>query len=856
MALKGGSSKEKLIQLAVKVSDKKAAIEAVGRLLVDAGYVGDGYASSMVEREGIANTWLGSGVAIPHGMVQDRLLINDNAVAVLQVPSGVDWGNGQKAYLIFGIAAKDHEHLDTLRQLTRLLKKPDVLEKLKKTTHKSDIITALFEAKSTSPASKKGLAASTTQKVIVQDLDVSEEWVVDYPNGLHTRPASLWIDSARTFKTRLQARNGNEVSDFKSLVSLLELNARAGDTIVFSAQDKRGTEAAKESLHFFLKTVKTISASEKKAAKELKQKKATQFGKGWLPPSGRAQIIGLGASPGLALAPVYKIDSHIVEVEDEPVGLVEGGLILQRAIETTRGQMKALIDDVTRSLGASDAAIFSAQMELLDDENLIAGTCHYMVEGHGVAWSWSTIIDEAAERLKESSNPLLAARFADLIDVGRRVLGQINPALIAGSLSDLPKDGVIIVADDLSPSDTVALRQGQVLAIVTALGGPTSHTAILARTLGLPAVVAVGSALMDIKDGQMAIVDGNSGGIWLDPSEKDEKAAKIEIRNIQKKQEKQRVARRLPATTLDNQTIDIAANVNQPDQVALALSQGAEGVGLMRTEFMFLQRGDAPDEDEQYGTYRAMLEALGDKPLIVRALDIGGDKQVPHLNLPHEDNPFLGVRGSRVLLRRPDLLYPQLRALYRAAKDGGNLFIMFPMITSLDEVISLKEQAEEIRKSINAPQVPLGIMIEVPAAAIMADVLAKYVNFFSIGTNDLTQYTLAMDRQNPNLATSADGLHPAVLRMINLTVTGARKYNRWVGVCGGIAANPFGATLLAGLGVTELSMTPRDIPAVKARFRAENLADMQERAAKALKLKTAKEVHALDTKKSRDGMYD
>jgi phosphocarrier protein FPr len=280
--------------------------------------------------------------------------------------------------------------------------------------------------------------------------------------------------------------------------------------------------------------------------------------------------------------------------------------------------------------------------------------------------------------------------------------------------------------------------------------------------------------------------------------------------------------------------------------LTLALEQGAEGVGLMRTEFLFLERGSTPSEDEQYATYRAMASALDGRPLIVRALDIGGDKQVAHLELPHEDNPFLGVRGARLLLRRPDLLEPQLRALYRAAKDGARLSIMFPMITSVPELIALRAICERLRIGLEAPEVPIGIMIEVPAAAAQSDVLARHADFFSIGTNDLTQYVLAIDRQNPELAVEADSLHPAVLRAIRATVDGARTHGRWVGVCGGLAGDPFGAMLLAGLGVDELSMTPNDIPAVKARLRSTRLADLQALAGKALDCETTEQVRALE----------
>ncbi|KPN11873.1 PTS fructose transporter subunit IIA, partial [Xanthomonas arboricola pv. pruni] len=416
-------------------------------------------------------------------------------------------------------------------------------------------------------------------------------------------------------------------------------------------------------------------------------------------------------------------------------------------------------------------------------------------------------------------------------------------------LTDLPEQPCILLAGDLSPSDTANLDTARVLGLATAQGGPTSHTAILSRTLGLPALVAAGGQLMDIEDGVTAIIDGSSGRLYINPSELDLDAARTHIAEQQAIREREAAQRALPAETSDGHHIDIGANVNLPDQVAMALTQGAEGVGLMRTEFLFLESGSTPSEDEQHATYLAMAQALDGRPLIVRALDIGGDKQVAHLELPHEENPFLGVRGARLLLRRPDLLEPQLRALYRAAKDGARLSIMFPMITSVPELITLRAICARIRAELDAPEVPIGIMIEVPAAAAQADVLARHADFFSIGTNDLTQYVLAIDRQNPELAAEADSLHPAVLRMIRSTIEGARKHDRWVGVCGGLAGDPFGASLLAGLGVQELSMTPNDIPAVKARLRGTALSTLQQLAEQALNCETAEQVRALEAQR-------
>jgi len=824
-----------LIRLNAAPRDREAAIRAAGQILVDNKAVEPPYVESMLGREKQADTWLGDGVAIPHGMVQDKHYVLADKVSVLQVPQGVEWSNGEKAYLIFGIAARGEGHLAVLRRLTRLLQHPESLKKLYTTQNAEDIVAALSEA--AAPAA--GNAAAPAPK----DLDTKLTWKMDYPNGLHARPSSAWIDAAKQAGIPLQARCGNQVSDIKSLVSLLQLGAKCGDEIVFSANGA----GAETRLTAFLQVVKSLSAGEIEQAREAAEAQKQAVANSWTPPSNAAPIVGVAAAPGLAIGIVHHILPAETEVEDKPVPAEQGAQMLQEALAKTRANMQAVIDDVSRRVGAHEAGIFKAQAELLDDDGLIGKACGLMLDGHGPAFAWAQAVEATAKSLAAMNNPLLAGRAADMRDVGRKVLESLDSKYAAGSMSSLPKDQkVILVADELSPSQTAAINTDEISGIATIGGGPTSHMAILSRTMGLPAVVAAGKPLQAAMGGDKAIINGDSGAVWLKPSDSDIEAAKKEIIRRADVAKKQARERRLPAKTPDGHTVIIAANVNNPGQVAFALDEGAEAVGLMRTEFLFLEASSAPDEESQFKTYRGMLDALNGRPLIVRTLDIGGDKQVSYLNLPHEQNPFLGVRGARLTLQKPELMYPQLKALYRAAKEGGDISIMFPMIMSVDEVIKLKAIAEEVRESLKAPKVKLGIMVEVPSAAICADKLAKHVDFFSIGTNDLTQYTLAVDRENPVLAAQSDGVHPAVLRMIQHTVEGAKLYNRFVGVCGGIAADPFAAVLLTGLGVNELSMTPRDIPPVKARLRATSFKEMRELAEKACSLETIKEVRALD----------
>ncbi|AST28360.1 phosphoenolpyruvate--protein phosphotransferase [Ralstonia pseudosolanacearum] len=819
------------IRLQQRATDKTSAIRAAGRLLADTGCIDPAYIDSLLRRETVANTFLGHGVAIPHGMGEDRHLIRQTGIAVLQFPDGLEWHPGQTTHLVFAIAAQSDEHITLLRRLTRLLNDDARLRQLFSTQRAEDIVAALSQDAPAPAASAPG-----------GDLAERLALTLNYPSGLHARPAAQWVETARRFAARVQVRHGAETADAKNLVALLQLGLAAGAALTLSAEGPDARAALTALQH----TIRSLTAQERaQAARDTQAARTRQIARGWQPAADLPAIGGIGASPGLAIGTVHVMQPGVSAIPDHPVPLATGGDLLDRALADTRAELAALARDTAARLGEAEAGIFKAQAELLGDTDLMTLTCQAMVEGHGVAWSWHHAVERLAERLAALGNPLLAARAADLRDVGRRVLGHLDPAL-RGTAQALPDGPCILVAQDLSPSDTAALDTRRIAGIVTAQGGPTSHTAILTRTLGIPAVVAAGPAVLDVASGTQAIVDGSGGQLYLDPDAAAVAGAEAWLREDAARAQREQAERGLPARTRDGHAVEIAANVNLPAQAIEAVTLGAEGVGLMRTEFLFLERDHAPDEDAQHEVYAAMLGALGGRPLIVRTLDIGGDKQVPHLNLPKEENPFLGVRGARLLLRRPDLMEPQLRALYRAASGGGPLSIMFPMITSLGEVIALRAACERIRAELDAPAVPLGIMVEVPAAALLADQLAEHVDFFSIGTNDLTQYTLAIDRQHPDLAAEADSLHPAVLRLIQLTVQGAARHGRWVGVCGGLAGDPFGALLLTGLGVHELSMSPRDIPAVKARLRDAHVRQLTELAGQALACASAEDVRALE----------
>jgi phosphoenolpyruvate-protein phosphotransferase len=408
----------------------------------------------------------------------------------------------------------------------------------------------------------------------------------------------------------------------------------------------------------------------------------------------------------------------------------------------------------------------------------------------------------------------------------------------------------IVVAADLTPADTARLDRQLAQGIATAAGSPTSHSAILARSLGIPAAVGLGRTLLEVPDDTPLLLDGDAGVVYVEPD--DELVAEYERRAAGREEAAREARTRAaePAVTRDGQPVEVVANIGSPDDVAAALANGAEGVGLLRTEFLFLERDSMPGEDEQYAAYNRIAEALEGRPLVLRTLDVGADKPLPYLPAQPEANPFLGVRGIRLALARPELLETQLRAALRTSAEHP-LKVMFPMVATLEEYRQARSALEHVREELvqTGTAVPeeleVGVMIEVPAAALVAEVFAPEVDFFSLGTNDLTQYTMAAERGNPSVAGLADGLHPAVLRLIRIVAEAASRYERWVGVCGELASDPTAAPVLVGLGIKELSANAPAIPAVKQAVRGVDTEAARTLADAALELSSAAEVRAL-----------
>ena len=822
---------ENLVAIGSKAATKADAIAEAVALLTAAGKIDPAYGDSMLGREKVANTFLGNGIAIPHGLPKDRDLIKQTAIAVVQVPGGVEWGPGDVARLVVAIAAKSDEHLGILSNLTDVLGEPDDAERLATTSDPATIVARLtgkgFEEAEPSAArpAADGLG----------DFADGFDTTIAGTHGLHARPATTLVDLAKSFQADIHVRNGDKVANAKSLISLLKLGAAKGATIHVSAE---GPDAAK-ALDAIREAIAAGLEDEDEAAAA-----ATTSDQTATPAVDYegTTIAGISSSPGFAIAPVFQFArERIVFAADaaDPALELER---LDQALHTAYRQLDDLYQEVWKKSGPAKAGIFRAHQEFLDDPEMIDAAHVLIRKGRSAAFAWEHAYSERADILAGMKDPVLAGRAIDLRDAGRRVLRQL--AGVEKDENQLPKEACILVADDLTPSDTAQLDPRLVQGLITVSGGPTSHTSIIARSLDIPAVVGAGTTVMDIAAGTPAILDGTHGLLVTNPSGKDIAYARIAMVDLKARREIEQRDCYKPAITTDGHRVEVVANISDLAEAEQAVKAGGEGVGLLRTEFLFVNRDRPPTEDEQLEIYSGMLTAMNGLPIIIRTLDVGGDKEMPYLRMPVEDNPFLGERGIRFCLTHEDLFRTQLRAIFRASAKGP-LRIMYPMIAMVSELEEARRITEEVRLEVGAEPVEIGMMIEIPSAVMMAPEFAGSVDFFSIGTNDLTQYTLAMDRLHPVLAKKADGLHPAVLRLIDLTVKAADAAGIWVGACGGVAADPIGVSVLTGLGIKELSVSIPSIAAVKAQLREQSMDDNRALARRALACPDAASVRAL-----------
>ena len=666
--------------------------------------------------------------------------------------------------------------------------------------------------------------------------------LVPNPTGLHARPAAVLANMAKKFDSRIRLQRDESQANAKSVVAIMGLEVGYGDKVQLIADGADAEQAITE-----LAAAIANGLGEEGAVPIAAPASVAVSASAKPAPRPRSYdpdvLLGVAASPGLGVGIVVQVRRQDITVVEDAADRHQERRRLNAAIDRAGVQLQALEDRLKGEADPSRAAIFAAHQEILGDPDLMDLAASAIDKGKSAAFAWRGAYLVYAAQLAGLKNEVLAGRANDIRDVGQRVLEEITGQ--RSEKAELPA-GSILVAEDLTPSDTATLDRTKIVGFCTTGGGASSHVAIIARSLDIPAVAGIEPRALDILDGTRVILDGARGTLRLNASDGEVE----QIKGRQARRAKRRAAELAqidePTNTSDGRHLEIVANIGGLGDARTAMTNGADGVGLLRSEFVFMGRTSAPSEDEQTQIYSDIAASLAPgQPLVIRTLDVGGDKPLPYLPMPREENPFLGERGIRVGLARPEILRTQVRAILRAAGAGARMHVMFPMIATMQDWRLAKAVFEEERERLGVDPIPVGIMVEVPSVALMASQFAAEVDFFSVGTNDLTQYTLAMDRGHPKLAPQVDGLNPAVLALIAQSVTAAHAAGRWVGVCGGMASDPQAVPLLVGLGVDELSVSIPAIPTVKAQIRLLSLATCQDLAARALGLDSAAEVRAL-----------
>ncbi|MCE4053848.1 phosphoenolpyruvate--protein phosphotransferase [Pseudomonas sp. Au-Pse12] len=941
------------ISMGQSAVDKSAALHLLADKLVADGLVAEGYLAGLKAREAQGSTFLGQGIAIPHGTPETRDQVFATGVRLLQFPDGVDWGDGQIVYLAIGIAAKSDEHLRLLQLLTRALGETDLGQALRRASSPEALLKLLQGAPQELALDAQmiglGVAAEDFEELVwrgarllrqaecvsngfaavLQQVDAlplgdglwwlhSEQTVLrpglafvtpdkpirylgqplsglfclaslgeahqallerlcalliegrgqelgratsrravlevlggelpaDWPSarialanahGLHARPAKELAQLAKNFAGEIRIRivDGQDSAvSVKSLSKLLSLGARRGQVLELIAEPSIAADALPALLAAIAaglgEAVEPLPAVS--APREEPQEVVVPISA----PASGSLIQAIAAAPGIAIGPAHIQVQQAIDYPLRGESTAIERQRLQQALADVRQDIGGLVQ---RSKSKAIREIFITHQEMLDDPELTDEVDTRLKQGESAEAAWMTVIETAAQQQEALQDALLAERAADLRDIGRRVLAQLCGIETPAE----PDQPYILVMDEVGPSDVARLDPARVAGILTARGGATAHSAIVARALGIPALVGAGASVLLIKSGTPLLLDGQRGRLHVDADSHTLQRAAEERDTREQRLKAAAEQRHQQARTTDGHAVEVFANIGESAGVAAAVENGAEGIGLLRTELIFMAHPQAPDEATQEAEYRRVLDGLAGRPLVVRTLDVGGDKPLPYWPIAKEENPFLGVRGIRLTLQRPLIMEAQLRALLRSA-DNRPLRIMFPMVGSVEEWRQARDMTERLRREIPVADLQLGIMIEVPSAALLAPVLAKEVDFFSVGTNDLTQYTLAIDRGHPSLSAQADGLHPAVLQLIDITVRAAHAHGKWVGVCGELAADPLAVPVLVGLGVDELSVSGRSIAEVKARIRELSLTQAQTLAQQALAVGSAHEVRAL-----------
>ena len=665
-------------------------------------------------------------------------------------------------------------------------------------------------------------------------------------HGLHARPAARFVQTASRFNAETTVRNltnGKGPASARSLNAIAILGAVENHQIEISAS---GPEA--DGVLDALKKLVDDNFGESAAPETVSTQKEITLPEASPTPDGSLRAVPI--SEGIALGPLYRYQPQLPSISTEPArSPEEESQRLDGALDTVKKNIQQQSRQMKASIGEDESAIFDAHLLILQDPDLLSKARQNIFEHmQNAALAWRNAAQEVAASYRALEDDYLKQRASDVEDVQNQVL-----FVLSGKNSVAPikfKEPVILFAQEITPTETAQLDMTSVLGILTVSGGPTSHSAILARALGIPAVSSVGQDVVSAPNGVLIALDGSNGTVWLEPGVEIQNEIKSRREEWMKSRQQLMEASRAPAQTRDGHHVEVFANVGNVQDARNAIKNGAEGIGLLRTEFLFLTRETPPDEAEQLAALLEIGEAMGDRPITVRTLDVGGDKEVPYIKLPPEPNPFLGVRAIRMSLQNTDLFLQQLRAILRAAGEY-RFRIMFPMIANISEVRSARKWLETAHQQLTDESIPhawpieTGIMVEIPSAALLSRQLAREVDFFSIGTNDLTQYTLAAERGNPMLADLADAFHPAVLRLIGEVAEAAHAEKKWVGVCGELGGDPLAAPVLIGLGVDELSLNAGGIPRTKSVIRSMELPKARELAQKILGTESASEARQL-----------
>ncbi|WP_371188774.1 phosphoenolpyruvate--protein phosphotransferase [Thalassotalea maritima] len=632
--------------------------------------------------------------------------------------------------------------------------------------------------------------------------------------GIHARPAAYLVKIAKQHPTNITLLAGQRSANAKSVVAIMGLNIGFADEIQFQTSGADAEQILGQLEQAVISGLgEDVQAVDTEQQDSIEQEPSLLFSHN----DNANELTGICASPGFAHGPLFKLEKMTYDYPKYGSDIESEANLFEMALKNAKQLLQQALQEQQAEEHNEQAEILAAHMELLDDPALATDTLNQIEQKLSAPAAWQNAIDSQVTILEGLNNPLMQQRAADLRDVGFRVLRQLL-GIDEADLSKLPP-GCILATEEMTPSQIAKIDANLVSGVLTVTGSASSHVAIIARSRSIPMLAAVDDSIMNTVNGTDLLVNADEDFVLLEPS--DDQVAQLNAKKLAAEalQAKAQQSAMELTTTLDGVNIEVAANLGDVTKAQTAAEQGAEGIGLLRSEFLFLDRVTAPSEDEQVQAYSTLLNGIGrERSAIVRTLDVGGDKPLPYVKIPFEENPFLGERGIRICLDRPHLLRTQFRALLRAS-PGYKLRIMLPMISSLRELTIAKQVLHEEADKLGIQAVELGVMIEVPSAALMADVLAQEADFFSIGTNDLTQYTLAIDRGNARLASLADNLHPAVLRMIDHTVKGAQKYGRWVGVCGGMAEQVSAQPILVGLGVNELSVSISSIAETKYRVR-------------------------------------